>query len=47
MTCLNSYEVFEKTGIWYTGLVELMVNAMVDVEKPYLEWPDDEDDDDM
>ena len=43
----ESYEVFDKTGIWYTGLVELMVNAMVDVEKPYLEWPDDEDDDDM
>ena len=39
------YEVFEKTGIWYTGLVEMMVNAMVDVEKPYLEWPGDEDDD--
>ncbi len=41
------YEVFEKTGIWYTGLVEMMVNAMVDIEKPYLEWPGDEDDDDM
>ena len=39
------YEVFEKTGIWYTGLVELMVNAMVDQEKPFVEWPDDEDDD--
>ncbi len=42
---LETYEVFEKTGIWYTGLVELMVNAMVDQEKPFLEWPDDEDDD--
>jgi Fe-S oxidoreductase len=42
---LQHYEVFEKTGIWYTGLVELMVNAMVDQEKPYIEWPDDEDDD--
>ncbi len=42
---LESYEVFDKTGIWYTGLVELMVNAMVDQEKPFLEWPDDEDDD--
>ncbi len=41
------YEVFEKTGIWYTGLVEMMVNALVDVEKPYIEWPDEEDDDDM
>ena len=44
---LESYEVFEKTGIWYTGMVELMVNAMVDQEKPFLEWPGDEDDDDM
>ncbi|MFH0825355.1 MAG: (Fe-S)-binding protein [Pseudomonadota bacterium] len=44
---MESYEVFEKTGIWYTGLVELMVNAMVDQEKPYVEWPGDEDDDDM
>jgi len=25
--------------------VELMVNAMVDIEKPFIEWPDDEDDD--
>jgi Fe-S oxidoreductase len=42
---LESYEVFEKTGIWYTGMVELMVNAMVDQEKPFIEWPDDADDD--
>ncbi len=41
---LEHYEVFEKTGIWYTGLVEFMVNAMVDQEKPYIDWPDDEDD---
>jgi Fe-S oxidoreductase len=38
------YEVWEKAGIWYTGLVELMVNAMVDQEKPFLEWPDSESD---
>jgi Fe-S oxidoreductase len=44
---LESYEVFEKTGIWYTGMVELMVNAMVDQEKPFVEWPDDQEDDDM
>lgn len=44
---LEHYEVYEKTGIWYTGMVELMVNAMVDQEKPFLDWPDDEDDDDM
>jgi len=42
---LEHYEVFEKTGIWYTGMVELMVNAMVDIEKPFIEWPDEEDDD--
>ncbi len=40
---LQHYEVFEKTGIWYTGLVELMVNAMVDQEKPFIEWPDEEE----
>lgn len=39
----ENYEVFEKTGIWYTGLVELMVNAMVEQEKPFIEWPDEED----
>ncbi len=44
---LEHYEVFEKTGIWYTGLVELMVNAMVDQPKRFIEWPDDEDEDDM
>jgi Fe-S oxidoreductase len=44
---MEHYEVFEKTGIWYTGMVELMVNAMVDQEKPFIDWPDDEDDDDM
>jgi Fe-S oxidoreductase len=44
---LESYDVWEKTGIWYTGLVELMVNAMVEVEKPFVEWPDDKEDDDF
>ncbi|MFC1836084.1 (Fe-S)-binding protein [Thermodesulfobacteriota bacterium] len=37
------YEVWEKTGIWYTGLVELMVNAMVDQKEPFIEWPDEDD----
>jgi Fe-S oxidoreductase len=41
---MEQYEVFEKTGIWYTGLVELMVNAMVDIEKPFITWPDEEED---
>ena len=40
---MESYEVWDKTGIWYTGLVELMVNAMVDQKERFLEWPDDED----
>jgi len=44
---MESYGVFEKTGIWYTGLVELMVNAMVDQEKPFVEWPDDKEDEDF
>ncbi len=40
---MESYDVWEKTGIWYTGLVELMVNAMVEQEEPFIEWPDEED----
>ncbi|HTY22165.1 MAG TPA: (Fe-S)-binding protein [Desulfomonilaceae bacterium] len=43
----ENYEVFDKTGIWYTGLVELMVNAMVDIEKPFIEWPGEDEDEDM
>jgi len=41
---MEHYEIFEKTGIWYTGLVELMVNAMVDQEKPFITWPDEDED---
>jgi Fe-S oxidoreductase len=33
-----SYGVFEKCNILYGGLVELIVNAMVDIDKPFLEW---------
>jgi Fe-S oxidoreductase len=33
-----SYELWEKASIMYGGLVELVVNAMVDVEKPFIEW---------
>ncbi len=33
------YNVWEKTGIWYTGLVEFIVNAMVDVKEDFIEWP--------
>ena len=35
---LTYYDAFEKCGIIYGGLVELIVNAMVDVEKPFIEW---------
>jgi Fe-S oxidoreductase len=33
-----AYGLFERCNILYGGLVELVVNAMVDVEKPFLEW---------
>jgi Fe-S oxidoreductase len=32
------YGIWEKSGILYGGLVELIVNAMVDVEKPFMQW---------
>lgn len=32
------YDVFEKCNILYGGLVELIVNAMADLEKPFIEW---------
>jgi len=32
------YGVLEKSGITYGGLVELIVNAMVDVKEPFIEW---------
>ena len=32
------YEVWEKCGILYGGLVELIVNAMVDIKQPFIEW---------
>jgi len=35
---LNSRGAWENYGIFYGGLVELMVNAMVDLEKPFIEW---------
>ncbi len=34
---LNYYDVGAKCGINYTGLVDLIVNAMVDLKQPYLE----------
>ncbi|HOO89270.1 MAG TPA: (Fe-S)-binding protein [Syntrophales bacterium] len=38
---LEYYDAWEKTGIAYTGLVDLIVNAMVDIEGPFIEWPDE------
>jgi len=35
---LNYYDIGEKYNIHYGGLVELIVNAMVDIEKPFIEW---------
>ena len=32
------YNVFERCNIFYGGLVELIVNAMVDIKKPFIEW---------
>ena len=32
------YNAWEKTGIAYGGLVELIVNAMTDLEKPFIDW---------
>ena len=35
------YDAWDKAGLAYTGLVEFIVNAMVDIKEPYIEWPDD------
>jgi Fe-S oxidoreductase len=35
---LNSHGAWDQYGILYGGLVELIVNAMVDLEKPFIEW---------
>jgi Fe-S oxidoreductase len=35
---LNEHGLPEKYGIRYGGLVELVANAMVDLEKPFIEW---------
>jgi Fe-S oxidoreductase len=32
------YDAWEKAGIYYGGLVELIVNAMVDVKPGYIDW---------
>jgi Fe-S oxidoreductase len=35
---LQYYDVTEKSGIIYGGLVELIVNAMVDIKEPFIKW---------
>jgi hypothetical protein len=35
---LGAYGLTEKLNIHYGGLVELIVNAMPDIDKPYLEF---------
>jgi len=35
---LQYYNALEKSGITYGGLAELIVNAMVDVKKPFIHW---------
>jgi hypothetical protein len=32
------YDAWERAGLHYGGLVELMVNAMEDSEPGYIEW---------
>ena len=34
----NYYSTWDECGIFYGGLVELIVNAMSDLEKPFIEW---------
>jgi Fe-S oxidoreductase len=35
---ISAYHLSEKYGIHYGGLVELVVNAMADLPKPFIEW---------
>jgi Fe-S oxidoreductase len=35
---LQYYNALERSGITYGGLVELIVNAMVDVKEPFIHW---------
>jgi len=35
---LSYYQAGEKDNLFYGGLAELIVNAMVDLKKPFLEW---------
>ena len=35
---INYYDAWDRCGILYGGLVELIVNAMVDVREGFIEW---------
>ncbi len=35
---ITHYELKETLGIDYTGLADVIVNAMVDLPQPYIEW---------
>lgn len=35
---LSYYNAWQQHGIFYGGLVELVVNAMADIEEPFIEW---------
>jgi Fe-S oxidoreductase len=35
---IEYHGAWEKSGIFYGGLVELIVNAMTDLKKPFIEW---------
>ncbi|HSL19566.1 MAG TPA: (Fe-S)-binding protein [Methylomirabilota bacterium] len=35
---INYYDAWEKAGIYYGGLVELIVNAMVDAQPGFIDW---------
>ena len=35
---LKFYKITEKSGIYYSGLVELIVNAMTDIKEPFINW---------
>ena len=39
---IKYYDAWNKAGIYYGGLVELMVNAMVDVKEPFLKFGEEE-----
>ncbi len=38
---IEHYELLEREGLAYGGLVELIVNAMVDVNPGFIKWGED------